>query len=80
MAEPSPEFRRLSEDSVRRRTGNGWAEWLWILDDWCAREHGPEAAARYLGEEHSLGPWWARAVAARYASERVESPRRVRSQ
>jgi hypothetical protein len=80
VAEPSPEFRRLSEDSVRRRTGKGWAEWLSILDDWGAREHGPEAAARYLGEEHGLGPWWARAVAARHASERVERPRRVRSQ
>jgi hypothetical protein len=79
VAEPSPEFRRLSEDSVRRRTGKGWSEWLSILDECGASAQGPEAAARYLSEEHGLGPWWARAVAVRYVTERGERPRRARS-
>ena len=69
MPELSPEFRRLSEDSVRRRTGKGWAEWGSILDDWGAVGKGSEASTEHLVDAYGLSPWWARAVVARYARE-----------
>jgi hypothetical protein len=70
MPELSPEFRRLSDDSVRRRTGKGFAEWAALLDEWGAVEKGREASARHLVEAYGLGPWWARALSTRYELER----------
>ena len=70
MAEGSPEFRRLSDDSVRRRTGKGWDEWLRLLDDWGAEQRGHTESARYLREAHGISPWWAQAVTVRYEYER----------
>jgi len=70
MAELSPEFRRLSDDSVRRRTGKVWAEWSALLDEWGAVGKGREASVGHLAHEYGLSPWWARAVAARYEHER----------
>ena len=70
MAEASPEFRRISEDSVRRRTGKGWAEWLSILDEWGAAKHGHTKSARHLREVYGVSPWWAQAVTVRYEYER----------
>ena len=70
MAELSPEFRRLSDDSVRRRTGKSGAEWTAILKEWGATGKGREASTRHLVDEYGLSPWWARAVATRYELER----------
>ena len=70
MPEASPEFRRLSEDSVRRRTGKGWAEWTAILDEWGAVGKEREASAQHLVDRYGLAPWWARAVATRYELDR----------
>jgi hypothetical protein len=70
MAEVSPEFRRISEDSVRRRTGRGWADWLAILDDWGAADQGHTASARHLHDAYGISPWWAQAVTVRYEYER----------
>ena len=70
MAEGSPEFRRLSDDSVRRRTGKGWQEWLKLLDEWGAEQREHSERARYLQEAHGVSPWWAQAVTVRYEYER----------
>jgi hypothetical protein len=70
VAELSSEFRRLSEDSVRRRTGKGWPEWTAILDEWGAVGRGREASASHLVDRYGLSPWWARAVCERYELER----------
>lgn len=70
MPDVSPEFRRISEDSVRRRTGRGWADWLTILDDWGAADRGHMASARHLCDAYGISPWWAQAVTVRYEYER----------
>ena len=70
MAERSPEFRRFSEDSVRRRTGKSWSDWVRILDDWGASAKSQAERAAHLTEAHGISPWWAQAVAERYENER----------
>jgi hypothetical protein len=70
MADTAPEFRRISEDSVRRRTGKGWDEWLAILDDWGAADKGHTESAKHLRDAHGVSPWWAQAVTVRYEYER----------
>jgi hypothetical protein len=70
VAELSPEFRRLSDDSVRRRTGKGWAEWNAILDEWGAVGKGLEQSAQHLVDAYGMSPWWARAVATRHELDR----------
>ncbi len=70
MADVSPEFRRITEDSVRRRTGKGWEEWLSVLDEWGSAEKGHTESARHLREAHGVSPWWAQAVTVRYEYER----------
>lgn len=70
MAETSPEFRRIGEDSVRRRTGRGWADWLAILDEWGAADQGHAESARHLRDAYGISPWWAQAVTVRYEYER----------
>jgi Domain of unknown function (DUF4287) len=70
MTETSPEFRRIGDDAVRRRTGKGWEEWLALLDEWGAKDKGHTACARHLREAHGISPWWAQAVTVRYEYER----------
>ena len=70
MAEGSPEFRRLSEDSVRRRTGRGWSEWLSILDGLDVAENGHSASGDYLRNAHGVSPWWAQTITVRCEYER----------
>jgi hypothetical protein len=70
LAEGSPEFRRISDDSVRRRTGKGWADWLEILDEWDATDTDHTGRARHLRDAHGVDPWWAQAVTVRYEYER----------
>ena len=76
MAEPYPEFRRLSDDSVRRRTGKGWSEWLAILDERGADHDEPATIAGFLNAEHGLDPRWARAVVTRFLETRHGVPER----
>jgi Domain of unknown function (DUF4287) len=66
VAELSHEFRRLSDDSVRRRTGKGWSDWRAILDEWGAAGMELDESATHLVDAYGLSPWWARAVATRY--------------
>jgi hypothetical protein len=70
MAEGSPEFRRISDDSVLRRTGKGWSEWLEVLDECGAAERGHTASARHLRDSYGVSPWWAQAITVRYEYER----------
>jgi hypothetical protein len=66
----TPGFRRISDESVRRRTGKGWDEWLKLLDEWGMKEKGHTLTARHLSEDRGLSPWWAQAITIRYEWER----------
>jgi hypothetical protein len=61
VAEPT-----LSEDAVRKGTGQGWDDWFRILDAWDATTKGHPAIARYLVEEHGVPGWWAQGVTVGY--------------
>jgi hypothetical protein len=70
MAEEKAGFRRISDKSVRAKTGKGWEEWFAILDAWGAKEKGHTLSAKHLREHNSVSPWWAQAVTIRYEWER----------
>jgi hypothetical protein len=63
-------MRRISDESVKSKTGKGWAEWLVILDAWGTRDKGHTTTAKHLREAHGVDPWWAQAVTIRYEWER----------
>ena len=70
MTERQTGMRRISDESVKSKTGKGWAEWFAILDAWSARDKGHTATAKHLREGHGVNPWWAQAVTIRYEWER----------
>ena len=70
MAEAKAGTRRISEESVRSKTGKGWDEWFAILDGSDVKGGGHTAIARYLREEQGVSPWWAQAVTVRFEYER----------
>jgi hypothetical protein len=70
MAEEKAGFRRISDKSVRIKTGKDWEEWVAILDAWGAKEKGHTLSAKHLHEHYSISPWWAQAVTIRYEWER----------
>jgi uncharacterized protein YndB with AHSA1/START domain len=60
----------MSDDSVRAKTGKGWADWFAVLDraGAAALKHGEIAA--YLRGEHRLTDWWCQMVAVVYEQEK----------
>lgn len=70
MSEKVAGTRKISEESVRAKTGKGWQEWFAILDAYDAPEKGHTQSARYLREQHGVDPWWAQTVTIRYEYER----------
>jgi hypothetical protein len=70
MAEAKAGTRRISEETVRAKTGKGWNEWFALIDRSDVKEKGHTAIARYLRDELQVSPWWAQAVTVRYEYER----------
>jgi Domain of unknown function (DUF4287) len=66
----SPTRARMSDESVRAKTGKSWAEWFAVLDraGAAALKHGEIAA--FLRGEHSLADWWCQMVTVVYEQER----------
>jgi hypothetical protein len=60
----------VSDETVARKTGRTWAEWVAVLDDWNAttRTHGE--IARYVNEELGVPGWWAQTVTVGYERAR----------
>lgn len=62
--------RTITDEAVRKATGQSWTHWFRVLDRWKAIEKGHTATARYLYEEHGLSGWWSQAVTVRHEIER----------
>ena len=66
-----PEVKRpYSDEVIRANTGRGWDEWFALLDAWGAAERPHPEIARWLGEEHGVGGWWAQGVTVAYEQAR----------
>jgi uncharacterized protein YndB with AHSA1/START domain len=61
---------RMSDETVRSRTGRGWDEWFALLDSWGARSRTHTEIARWLVGEHDVAGWWAQSVTVAYEQER----------
>jgi hypothetical protein len=59
-----------SDEVVRSNTGRSWDEWFALLDAWGAVERPHPEIARWLGEEHGVGGWWAQGVTVAYERAR----------
>jgi uncharacterized protein YndB with AHSA1/START domain len=57
---------RLTEESVVRATGMGWAHWFKVLDKFGCKEKGHKESAKFLLEKHKLTPWWSQTVTVEY--------------
>ena len=64
------ERKTIGDDAVKAKTGKGWERWFSILDRFGVKEKGHAAAARYLSERHSVGPWWSQMVVVEYEKAR----------
>jgi hypothetical protein len=75
-----PEVRRpYSDEVIRANTGRAWDEWFALLDAWGAAERPHPEIARWLGEEHGVGGWWAQGVTVAYEQARgLRAPRQRR--
>ncbi|GAA5122903.1 hypothetical protein [Haloechinothrix salitolerans] len=59
-----------NDESIRRNTGRGWAEWFALLDEWGARDRSHTEIARWIGEQHNVSGWWAQSITVGYEQER----------
>jgi len=66
-----------SDESIRRRTGQGWEEWFDRLDEWGAAERPHREIARWVAEQLGIEPlvWEAQAISVSY--ERARGMRAV---
>jgi len=60
-----------SDDTIRRRTGRGWEEWLDLLDEWGASERPHPEIVSWLMEEQGIDGWSAQAVTVSYERARL---------
>lgn len=63
-----------SDDSMRKATGKGHAEWFAILDRWGATGHSHTEIARWLNLENGVAGWWSQNITVNY--ERARGMRR----
>jgi uncharacterized protein YndB with AHSA1/START domain len=61
---------RLSDASVKAKTGKTWNEWFAILDRAGAEKMGHSEIAGYLSTKQGVGPWWQQMVAVTYEQAR----------
>ena len=60
---------RISDDSVRKKTGKGWSDWLVLLDKAGAKKMGHKQIAGHL-ENLGVPGWWCQMIAVTYEQER----------
>ncbi|MCW2912715.1 MAG: hypothetical protein JWN52_783 [Actinomycetia bacterium] len=61
---------KVSDTTLRERTGRGWDEWFALLDTWGATERTHTQIARWLMQEHQVDNWSAQNVTVGYEQER----------
>jgi hypothetical protein len=61
---------RHSDETVRRASGRGWAEWFALLDAWGAADRAHGEIAAWLAAEHDVASWWTQAITVEYEHAR----------
>lgn len=61
---------KISDESVRARTGKDWETWFSVLDESGAAEMNHREIVAILREKHGVAPWWQQAVAVGYEQAR----------
>lgn len=74
-SEPAPpstavQAARISDASVRARTGRGRDEWYALLDEWYAPGRSHTEIARWLHDAHGVEGWWAQSITVAYEQDR----------
>jgi len=64
------EHQRIADESVRSRTGRGWAEWFEVLDAANAAELDHPGIVALLGEHPGVSGWWRQSIAVAYEQAR----------
>jgi uncharacterized protein YndB with AHSA1/START domain len=59
---------RVTNASVLKATGKGWAEWIALLVKAGARTWTHQEIVAFLKKRHKLGPWWQQWVTSGYES------------
>jgi hypothetical protein len=72
MTERAPEAQlsKVSDASIRERTGRGWDEWFGLLDARGATGHTHTEITRWLAAEHNVDSWSRQAITVGYEQER----------
>jgi hypothetical protein len=72
MTERAPEAQlsKVSDASIRERTGRGWDEWFGLLDARGATGHTHTEITRWLAAEHKVDSWSRQAITVGYEQER----------
>lgn len=61
---------RISDATVKARTGRSWQEWFDLLDAEGARELSHQEIVALLHHGHGVGDWWQQMVAVTYEQAR----------
>jgi hypothetical protein len=60
----------VADDRVVEATGQGWDEWLRVLDEWGAASRTHTEIARWLREEHGVPGWYSQSITLGYERAR----------
>jgi uncharacterized protein YndB with AHSA1/START domain len=61
---------RMSDDSVKAKTGKTWNEWFKVLDAAGAKKLTHQEIVALLHKKHGVGPWWQQMVTVTYEQAR----------
>ena len=61
---------RMSDDAVKRKTGNTWKDWFTILDKAGAKKLNHQEIVKYLHEQQGVGSWWQQMITVTYEEAR----------
>lgn len=62
----APIISGIGDDAVRKATGQGWKEWIALIDDAGGAEMSHAKIAEFLAERCYVAPWWSQTVTVGY--------------